>query len=57
MKTITEWCSCCEKEVEIDAVKYKLQKCPNCRKPIRACSMCCCDNADCIKCSKKEAKL
>lgn len=50
---VVELCGYCCQEVEIDAVKCKLQKCPNCGKPIRACCLCDMDTCDCSECEKK----
>lgn len=51
---VTELCPYCEEEVKLEAIKYKLQECPNCHKKIRACSLCDCDTCDCSKCEKQE---
>ena len=40
MKKVIEWCSHCEKEVKINAIKCVAQTCPNCGKTIRACCLC-----------------
>lgn len=50
MKKIIEWCSYCEQEVEIQAIKYKVQECPNCKKLIKACSLCDTNKCNCNKC-------
>lgn len=56
MKKITEWCSHCGNEVEIDAIKYVKQKCPICGKTIKACCLCDMDEVDCTKCAKMARK-
>jgi len=50
---VTERCPYCEEEVKLEAIKYKLQECPNCHKKIRACSLCDCNTCDCSKCEKQ----
>lgn len=52
-KTVIEYCPYCEQEVKIKAEMFILQKCPHCKKPIRACSLCDCDICDCSACEKK----
>ena len=52
-KTVTEWCPFCEQEVELKAIKYIPQKCPNCGKLIKACSLCDTDKENCTACEKK----
>lgn len=39
IQTVQEWCPQCEYEVELKA-ELSDQICPNCNKPLRACSMC-----------------
>lgn len=51
MRKVIELCGFCCQEVKIDAVKCKLQKCPNCGEPIRACCLCDMDTCDCGKCN------
>ena len=50
---VWELCPHCEEEVELEAVKCVLQKCPNCGRMIRACSMCDPDKCDCSKCERR----
>ena len=50
MKKIVEWCPYCEQEVEIKAIKFKKQNCPNCNNLIKACSLCNQDKCNCEKC-------
>ena len=52
-KTVTELCPFCEEEVELKAIKYIPQKCPNCGKLIKACSLCDLDKENCTACEKK----
>ena len=54
MKKIAEWCPFCEQEVEIDAIKFATQACPNCGKPIRACSLCDHNKCNCSTCERKD---
>lgn len=54
MRKVIEWCSHCEQEVKINAIKCTLQHCPVCGSPIRACSLCNQDNCDCARCEKEE---
>ncbi len=50
---VWELCPHCEEEVELDAVKCKLQRCPNCGRMIKPCSMCDMDKCDCSRCDKR----
>ena len=43
----TEWCSHCEREVEL-STEMIIQQCPNCGKYIIPCSMCEWDNTNCV---------
>lgn len=45
---VIEWCSNCNEEVVLDAVKFKKQVCPVCNDKIRAC--CLCNSKDQEKC-------
>ena len=51
--TVTELCPFCEEEVELKAIKYIPQKCPNCGKLIKACSLCDLNKVNCTACEKK----
>lgn len=55
-ETVVEWCPFCEQEVRIEAIPHVKQHCPNCGKPIRACSLCDCDNCDCDDCERKNRR-
>lgn len=39
MERITEWCPCCENEVQLED-KFEIQTCPSCGEPISPCSIC-----------------
>ena len=45
----TEWCSHCEREVEL-STEMVIQQCPNCGKYIIPCCMCDWDYTECSKC-------
>ena len=49
-KKVIERCPHCEKEVKLDAVQYKLQKCPNCKAKILPCAMCDLNKVNCSTC-------
>lgn len=53
MKKVIELCPFCEEEVELKPIMFKTQKCPNCGKPIRACSLCNCESCNCAECEKR----
>lgn len=48
-------CPWCDHEVMLQAI-YKIQQCPNCKRPIIPCSLCDMDKVDCTKC-ELELKL
>ena len=53
MAKIIELCPYCEKEVKLANIPFVPQKCPNCGKMIKACSLCEWDTCDCDACEKK----
>lgn len=53
MNKVVELCPFCEEEVKLEKRQFFLQKCPNCGKPIRACSLCDQDIVNCSECEKK----
>lgn len=57
MEKVTEWCSHCTEEVEIEATLDDVQVCPECGAYIVACSMC--EGGVCSKCklNKKAERL
>ena len=48
-KTITEWCSNCTTEVEIESIA-QVQACPECGEPIWPCSLCDHNRVKCSQC-------
>lgn len=52
MKKVVELCPFCEEEVKLKPIKFQAQKCPNCGKLIKACSLCNCDECNCAECEK-----
>lgn len=57
MEKVTEWCSICTEEVEIEATLNDVQVCPECGSYIVACSLC--EGGVCSKCKlcKKAERL
>lgn len=47
METVTEWCSSCENEVELE-IKFQRQICPSCKIEILPCAQC--KNQNCSEC-------
>lgn len=51
---VLEGCGNCGEEVVIDAIQFKVQKCPSCTEPIKACCLCSEDDMkDCSACDIK----
>jgi len=48
-ETFIEWCQHCDREVELCTV-FKMQRCPNCKKPLKPCALCDLNLVSCEKC-------